>query len=266
MSDESTNKIALVNLPDMPESVDNALTNLTDFPTKNAGQTFGDLWYLVFGGISHAADKKRMKYAADLEKYRNELSDAISKIPDDKKMEPSFQVTAQALENSKYCVSSETLRTMFVKLISGSMNQNTESLVHPCFPEILKQLNENDALLLKDIFSAEQPFLPICNIGIHGNNTGHLVLYPNVFLPQTLELSYPLCSLSLSSLERAGLISIQYDTWINNEEAYSKLKETSMYEEAKAIDNGFNFENPVFSKGLVQLTHLGKAFSIVCIS
>lgn len=137
MSDESTNKIALVNLPDMPESVDNALTNLTDSPTKNAGQTFGDLWYLVFGGISHAADKKRMKYAADLEKYRNELSDAISKIPDDKKMEPSFQVTAQALENSKYCVSSETLRTMFVKLISGSMNQNTESLVHPCFPSIL---------------------------------------------------------------------------------------------------------------------------------
>lgn len=34
MSDESTNKIALVNLPDMPESVDNALTNLTDSPTK----------------------------------------------------------------------------------------------------------------------------------------------------------------------------------------------------------------------------------------
>lgn len=266
MSNESTNKIALVNLPDMPESVDNALTNLADSPTKNVGQTLGDLWYLVFGNISHIADKRRMKYAADLEKYRNELSDAISRIPDDKKIEPSFQVTAQALENSRYCVSSETLRTMFVKLISGSMNQNTESLVHPCFPEILKQLNENDALLLKDIFSAKQPLLPICNVGIHGNDNGHHILYPNVFLPQTLEFSYPLCSLSLSSLERAGLISIRYDAWINNEESYSKLKETSMYEEAKAIDNDFNFENPVFSKGLVQLTHLGKAFSIVCIS
>lgn len=266
MSNEKTNKIALVNLPDMPESVDNALTNLTDSPTQNVGQTFGDLWYLIFGNISQAADKKRMKYAADLEKYRNELSDSIEKIPDDKKIEPSFQVTAQALENSKYCVSSETLRTMFVKLISGSMHKNTEPLVHPCFPEILKQLNENDALLLKDIFSAQQPFLPICNIGIHTNDNEHHILYPNVFLPRTLKLPYHVCLLSLSSLERAGLISIRYDTFINDEESYNELKETSMYKEAKAIDNDFNLKYPVFSKGLIQLTHLGKAFSIVCIS
>lgn len=68
MSDETTNKIGLINLPDMPDSVDNALNNLSDLPTKNIGQTFGDLWYLVFGGISHAADKRRLRYSVDLKK------------------------------------------------------------------------------------------------------------------------------------------------------------------------------------------------------
>lgn len=30
MSDETTNKISLINLPDMPDCVDNAIQNITD--------------------------------------------------------------------------------------------------------------------------------------------------------------------------------------------------------------------------------------------
>ena len=51
MSNETTNKFSLIGLPDVPDSVDSAVKNLTDETTKNIGQTFGDLWYLVFGGI-----------------------------------------------------------------------------------------------------------------------------------------------------------------------------------------------------------------------
>ena len=69
MSDNTTNKIWLINLPEMPESADNAIKNLTDAPTQNVGKTFADLWYLVFGGITQAADKKKMSYAVELEKY-----------------------------------------------------------------------------------------------------------------------------------------------------------------------------------------------------
>ena len=97
MSNETTNKFSLIGLPDVPDSVDSAVKNLTDETTKNIGQTFGDLWYLVFGGISHAADKRQMKYAADLEQYKKELTNSINEIPKEKKIEPSFQTTAQAL-------------------------------------------------------------------------------------------------------------------------------------------------------------------------
>ena len=98
MSDNTTNKIGLINLPEMPESADNAIKNLTDAPTQNAGKTFADLWYLVFGGITQAADKKKMSYAVELEKYHQELTNSIESIPESKRTEPSIQVTAQALE------------------------------------------------------------------------------------------------------------------------------------------------------------------------
>lgn len=266
MSDETKNKFSLIDLPDVPDSVDNAVKNLSDIPTKNIGQTFGDLWYLVFGGISHAADKKRMKYATDLEKYHQELTQSIDQIPNDKRTEPSIQVTAQALENSKYCVSSELLREMFVKLISGSMNIDKKALVHPSFPEIIKQLSERDALLLKDIYSSSKPALPIVTIGIRSNDNGYNVIHSNVFISKTLNFSTYDYMLSLSSLQHANLISISYDTWINDEKSYEDLKNTSEYLQVKEILSHTNQSKPYLKKGMVQLTHLGRAFCSICVA
>lgn len=67
MSDKNS---PLIDLPELPDSIDNAVKNLTDKPTQGIGQTLSDVWYLVFGGISQAADKRRMKYAHNLELYK----------------------------------------------------------------------------------------------------------------------------------------------------------------------------------------------------
>ena len=93
---------SLIKFPELPDSIDNAVKNLTDKPTQRIGQTFSDLWFLVFGGITQAADKRRMKYAHDLELYGQELSQSIAAIPEENLTEPNIQTTAQALENSKY--------------------------------------------------------------------------------------------------------------------------------------------------------------------
>lgn len=74
MSDKNS---SFINLPDLPASVDNAVKNLTDKPTQGIGQTFADAWYLVFGGITQAADKRRMKYAHDLEGDADKILDQL---------------------------------------------------------------------------------------------------------------------------------------------------------------------------------------------
>lgn len=264
MSENTTNKIGLVNLPEIPESADNAIKNLTDAPTQNVGKTFADLWYLVFGGITQTADKKRMSYAVELEKYHQELTDSIENIPKDRRVEPSIQVTAQALETSKYCVSSETLREMFVNLVSSSMNADTQSLTHPAFPEILKQLSTEDALLLKDIYISKAPASPIAKIGINATDGGYTLLYENIFVPKNLDFSCPQCSFSLASLERANLISISYTSWLTSDSEYNKLRETPEYLQAQKISTLSQQSEPRFEKGLLKLTALGQAFCFIC--
>lgn len=57
----SDTHISLIDVPDLPQSIDNAIKNTTDKPTLAVGTTFADLWYLVFGGITYLSDKKKIK-------------------------------------------------------------------------------------------------------------------------------------------------------------------------------------------------------------
>ena len=53
----------------IPKSVDEAAGKLMNPTAENAGKTFGDLWYLVFGGISFVANKRKIKYQVALEAF-----------------------------------------------------------------------------------------------------------------------------------------------------------------------------------------------------
>ena len=56
----TTNNNSLINV-ELPDFVDHVAENLTEQVTANAGQTFGDIWFLVFGGISQLAEKKKIE-------------------------------------------------------------------------------------------------------------------------------------------------------------------------------------------------------------
>ena len=248
---------------DLSDSTNQAITNLTDPTTKNAGQTFGDIWYLVFGGISHAADKRRMKYAHDLEQYRQELDASIAQIPDNKRVEPSIQITAQALENSKYCVSSRELREMFVKLISGTMHCDFAADAHPSFPEILKQMSSTDARLLQDFkISRSRPIVDYITKNANGSTkTFAQYVYMNISGNDFEDYST-----SISSLHRLGLISIKTDEWLSNENLYEPFKKSLRFQIIESILKSQNIPDSLdIKKGFCKLTPLGEQFIKVCL-
>ncbi len=55
MSDEIKKTV----LNTLAEPIANSVKNITDKPTQNMGTTLADIWYLVFGGISQAAEKRK---------------------------------------------------------------------------------------------------------------------------------------------------------------------------------------------------------------
>ena len=249
---------------DLSPSVDNAIKNLTDDLTSKAGKTFGDIWDLVFGYISYAAEKRRIKYKQALSLYEQELSESISKIPDDKRIEPSVQITAQALENSKYCIESEELRQMFTSLICNSMNSDYSEYVHPSFAEIIKQMSVLDAKvinLFKDK-SGTYVRLPVCKYSFHLLNSLSYIDVPDHIFLELPDVDFRLCSQSLSSLSRLGLLEITYGKKLDTPNLYDKFSHHPAYKYAK---NNFPFANIKLNEGVVEATPLGKSFINICI-
>ncbi|MFG6369469.1 MAG: DUF4393 domain-containing protein [Lachnospiraceae bacterium] len=152
MSDEIKKTV----LNTLAEPIANSAKNITDKPTQNMGTTLADIWYLVFGGISQAAEKRKLKYSYALQEFENELKEKISKIPEDKLTEPDIQVIAPTLEASKYCVEKEELRHMFSNLIISSLNSDNIKIIRPSFTDTLKQLSSYDAKFLHHFFSCKK--------------------------------------------------------------------------------------------------------------
>lgn len=257
MSEEPKN---LINISAIPNSVDNALKNVTDKPTLSIGTTFADIWDLFFGGISYLSEKRKIKYAHDLEVFREQLESSIKQIPPEKAVEPSTQTTAQALENSKYCIDEENLREMFIALISNSMNADYQKYIHPSFAEILKQMSPLDAKIIRVFRNSDADGLPICQY-IIDTDEGTTTLFEHAFLnyPQQDLLE---CSLSISSLIRLGLLENSYTSFLVTENIYNPFKEHSLF---KKLQKEHPTQTVTIQKGHVWVTPLGSSFIRVCI-
>lgn len=258
---ENTN---IYNLFSIPDSVDNAIYNLTDAPTKSSGATLGDIWFLVFGGVSQIAEKRRIRYAHELEKYRMELDTSISLIPENKRIEPSIQIAAQALENSKYCVEEPVLRNMFTALISNSMNCDYSQSVHPAYAEIIKQMSVLDAIIIHLFKLQDGNNMPVCNYLRNTKNGAYHILADHIIISdeQAINDNYFESAKSLISLERLGLISVDYSIQIADDSEYDKSLNNPLYE---AFKTEYPDNEITIQKGVATLTLFGYSFVCACV-
>ncbi len=259
----SENKKSLIDI--IPDSIDNAAKNLTNKSTKNIGTTLADIWYLVFGGISQAADKRKLKYSYALKEFEKELKKELEQIPNDKLCEPDIQIIAPALESSKYCILHKELRMLFSKLITSSLNSDYCKYVHPSFSDIIKQMNPLDARNIL-IFS-KKGYHPICHYRVHFKDKSFDDYYKNIFLSNKDETDLILQSISISSLERLGLVKIRFDEEVSSYK-YEPFEFTNLYQQLqndiknKIIPKATYIE---IIKATIELTPYGEIFIKSCV-
>lgn len=244
----------------------NSVNNIIDKPTQNIGTTMADIWYLVFGGISQAAEKRKLKYSYALKEYEDQLKEKISKIPSDKIIEPDLQIVAPTLEASKYCILHKELINLFSNLISSSMNKDFCNFVHPSFSEIIKQMTPIDAKNIY-IFSIKT-YYPICNYRVCFKDTSFEEYYKNIFLSNPNETNLTLQSVSISSLERLGLVNIDFNTKVKID-SYKDFENTKLYKQLQEdliANNIPRATNIKIVKGVVELTPYGELFIKSCVT
>lgn len=134
-----------INVSVVPKFAETALENALDKPSKSIGETLDDIWYLVLGGaLGQMAEKRKMKYAADLEKFKKKTEEEIEKIPYKKRCEPDLQAIGVILEKSKYCADKELMRDIFAKMIAASMNIDKKDKVSPYLVDIVGNMSESE--------------------------------------------------------------------------------------------------------------------------
>lgn len=248
------------------KSIDEAAGKLMNPTAENAGKTFGDIWYLVFGGISFVADKRKIKYQVALEAFEKSCREKIKAIPEEKIVEPDTQTASIALEESKFCIENAELREMFSNLIASTMNSDTAEIAHPSFPQILKQLSAFDARLFLSLRDAHSE-KAICEYRVVVGNNSFYTLQSNIYIDnlyedQTDEPRIKKQALSISLLERLGLVEIDYAHSFIDKSRYKRFEKTKFYREYQSYLQ--KNERLSLVQGILSLTDLGEQLLAVC--
>ena len=250
----------------VPDSIDNAAKNLTDKPTQQIGETLGDIFYLVFGGLGQMAKKKKLRYACDLERYKRELYEKLEKIPKENRIEPDMQTVGPALEASKFCVEKNEIRHMFVNLISATMDSKKSQEVHPSFSDIIRQMTPLDAQNL--LLFKKDNTLPLAQYRLKEKNlSGFKTIKENVFLENPAILDIDKQAISIAALDRLGLVDIEMDMYVVGYGKYEKFYQENTFKQySETYKTRPHFDSFEIHRESVTLTPLGKSFLSVCLT
>lgn len=155
------------------------------------------------------------------------VKERFEKIPDDRKKSPNPEIAVPLIQALSYTAQNETLREMYINLLSNSMDLNMDKIVHPSFVEIIKQLNSLDAKVF-DKISETKFYQKILNPIIRVKDKGQFFTgaTPEWYIGWSIEGFNEFdISASLIRLSKFGLIELMYDR-TSSKDGYDNLRST----------------------------------------
>lgn len=234
---------------------------LLDKPTKELGEGVGNLFWLAFTPVLLARNYLEPR----IEKFKTEIATEISKVPKEQLTEPPLNIVGPALEASKYYIEDEDLRLMFAKLIAASMDTTKQSLAHPSFVEIIKQMSAFDAQnfkFLSEHISSDKVHFGVGRIDQVFEN-GAKALYHNFIpFPEMRLVNATQYASSLGNLIRLELINLNFDVSYTDSGAYLSLINHPLY---KYYEGVYTTEKIKLTKGIWDISAFGQSFKFCCL-
>lgn len=228
-----------------------------------------------FFGNTILAPLERISIAsrAKTERFRQELNERLLKIPEENRVQPRLSVVGPAVENLKFTLDEKELRSMFLNLLSSSVDRKSAELVHQSFSSMIAQMSPMDAKVLNAIKPGA--LIACSRVSLDNGKDGNDVMR---FIDALLEYLAPELvhlgdifeiSSSLSNLQRLGLIDIS-DTarWVSNYDYEKKCNSVAQVIQAKKAikaETGIEPRLKIF-KGVLTVNDLGKRFCKVCLN
>ena len=201
---------------------------------KGPIESLTQIWTLTLGRFSDDAYQKyKIKQAANLEKYANEVKSGIEKIPEENIQEPKMSVIGPALEASKFYIEEDEIRGMFAKLIASSMDNSKSADIHPSFSEMIKMLSPLDAQNLQTLYQSGDETISKIRMTSDG---GFIDVCSHIYLGNPETQDNQLIAPSIDNLIRLKLIDVDYETFKNNDALYEKHRNNPLLLQYKQED------------------------------
>ena len=171
--------------------------------------------------------KANITYRYKLECFEDDLYKQILQIPEQCQHNPNLMIAGPTLEALKYTYDEDKLREMYIKLLASSMDSRKDTVVHPSYVQIIKQMNSFDAVLFKFLASQQGNIKAINpNVGIKGTNKVYVNAMPEWYIEWHQTDDVFQLSASLVRLSKLGLIELMFDRTAGKD-GYESLEASS---------------------------------------
>ncbi len=190
----------------------------------------------------------------------------LEKVPEERRKSPEPEIAVPLIQALSYTAQNETLREMYINLLANSMDTAKESVVHPSFVEIIKQMNSLDAKVF-DKLSKEGGYQKIfCpEITIKGTNQYFTNMTPYWYMGWTID-GYNEFDVSASfvRLSKFGLIELLYDRTATK--GYDEIKNQPFLQNILSRARIMRSEEIELEgkESVVHVNEYGRQFKIAC--
>lgn len=242
---------------------------------KNVGDFFGTLSGFFNQVVMFPLKKLNIQYEQKAIAFEKEMERKYNSIPEKERVEPQLHIVGPTMESLKYNIMDEDLAELFSNLLVSDMDTRTQNLCTPAFVKVIEQLSPADARVFREIINecARRETIPICKVDLCKSDDENYKIrreYVPLYLVdiEVDGLTQDDISKSIQNLERLGLLTIDFLRWIDDDEIYNKMIDTSFIESLKVWANqatGNSYVAKVGARGLLELNDFARDFAKVCL-
>lgn len=214
---------------------------------------------LPLAAVNFAFDRARKYFAEDFER---DLRRKAENIPPENIVEPKASIAGPALQGLAFAHEEPNLKELFLELLAGAMDKNRAKLAHPAFVEILRQLESEEARLIKGVLTSD--ILPIASLIRSNTQKVSQVVLKWHILDIRNQAKEPAIIDGLAAMidnwARLGLITVDYGSTLTDDSRYGWLADRPEMKLQSPEPEGSDFKLD-WRKGILFPTELGKQFA-----
>ena len=233
----------------------------------NLGQTAVTLTKTInnvlvpLAAINFAFDKARAYFSG---RFQQDIAEKAQTIPPEHVVEPKASIAGPTLQGLAFTHEEPNLKEMYLNLLATSMDGRSASFAHPAFVEIIKQLDSEDARLVRGALQSPiaTPIIQIHRKSKDGSGYSVLVNHLLNLTNSTtgVPVEDPQLPAMIDNWIRLGLVEVAYNkhltdaahySWADQRPEFLRLSQTPQPDEARVE----------YQKGVMQRTELGKRFA-----